>query len=68
MAAPSSQLMENLRWSRIVSVSDDGEVVLRLPDGQRLSVTIPQGSVSLVRRLAEIDGEIDHDPSRQRSE
>jgi hypothetical protein len=66
MAAPTYELAENLRWSRVVSVSDDGEVVLRLPDGQFLSVTIPQGSVPLVRRLAEIDGEIDRDSRHQR--
>jgi len=65
MAAPSSELMENLRWSRVVSVSDDGEVVLSLPDGQCLTVTIPHGSVRLVRRLAELDGEIDRDSRRR---
>jgi hypothetical protein len=44
-----------MRRSRVACVSDDGLVVLKLPDGQQLVVTIPRESVSMVRRLAAID-------------
>ena len=44
-----------MRRSRVACVSDDGLVVLRLPDGQQRLVTIPRESVSMVRRLAAID-------------
>jgi hypothetical protein len=53
--------VDDMRRSRVACVSDDGMVVLRLPDGRRRTVTIPRESVSLVRRLADIDRERDRE-------
>ena len=47
--------VEEMRRSRVACVSDDGLVVLKLPDGRQRIVTIPRESVTLVRRLAAID-------------
>jgi hypothetical protein len=51
--------VEDMRRSRVVCVAEDGLVVLRLPDGTSRIVTIPRESVTYVRRLADIDREID---------
>jgi hypothetical protein len=51
--------VDEMRRSRVACVSDDGLVVLSLPDGKRRVVTIPRESVSLVRRLAAIDRDRD---------
>jgi hypothetical protein len=48
-----------MRRSRVDCVSDDGLVVLLLPDGQRRIVAIPRESVAMVRRLAALDSERD---------
>ena len=61
MAAEESNWIEELRGSRIQSVTDDGVVVLLHTDGQQRSVTIPRESVSMVRRLGEMDREIDRE-------
>ncbi len=47
--------VDEMRRSRVACVSDDGLVVLRLPDGHQRIVAIPRESVSMVRRLAAID-------------
>ena len=51
--------VDEMRRSRVACVSDEGMVVLKLPDGQQRIVAIPRESVSLVRRLAAIDLERD---------
>ncbi len=51
--------VEETRRSKVQSVTEEGEVVLLLPDGQRRTVTIPLETVPLVRRLAALDREID---------
>jgi len=51
--------VDEMRRSRVACVSDDGLVVLKLPDGKQRIVTIPRESVSLVRRLAAIDRDRD---------
>ena len=51
--------IEEVQRSRVESVSDEGLVVLVLPDGQRRTTTIPPKSVPLVRRLAALDKELD---------
>ncbi len=54
-----SMRVEEMRRSRVACVSDDGLVVLKLPDGQQRIVAIPRESVTLIRRLAAIDSERD---------
>ena len=56
--------VEDVRSSRVEFVSDDGVVVLLLPDGQRLTTTIAPKSVPLVRRLAAINRDLDWEPHR----
>jgi len=57
MAAGKELRLEEVRRSRVELVSDDGVVVLLMPDGQRRTTTIPPSSVPLVRRLAALDQE-----------
>ena len=64
MATEESNWIEELRGSRIQSVTDDGAVVLLHPDGQQRIVTVPRESVPIVRRLAEMDREIDREARR----
>ena len=59
MAVERAMLVEEARRSRVEFVSDEGVVVLLLPNGQRRSTTIPSKSVPLVRRLAALDRELD---------
>jgi hypothetical protein len=59
MAAGKSLSVEERSKSRVEFVSDDGVVVLLLPDGQRRTTTIPPKSVALVRRLAALDRNLD---------
>jgi hypothetical protein len=49
---------------RVEYVSDDGMVVLLLPDGQRRTTTIPRRAVAGFRRLAALDREFDLDLAR----
>jgi hypothetical protein len=64
MAARMRLPVEVVRRSRVEFVSDEGIVVLLLPDGQRRTTTIPPRSVPLVRRLAALDKELDLEPAR----
>jgi hypothetical protein len=56
--------VEEMRRCRVEFVSDEGVVVLLLPDGQRRTTTISPRSVPLVRRLAALDKELDLEPHR----
>ncbi len=58
---------ELLQRSRVESVSDDGMMVLRSPDGQPCLVTIPRESVTLFRRLAAIQWTDEESLQRGRS-
>jgi hypothetical protein len=62
MATGKGLRVEDVRRSRVEFVSDDGVVVLLMPDGRRRTTTIPLRSVPLVRRLAALDQEIDLEP------
>ena len=64
MATEESNWIEELRGSRVRSVTDDGLVVLLHADGQQRTVTVPPESVPMVRRLAEMDREIDREARR----
>ena len=54
MAAERSIPAEELARGRVEFVSDDGVVVLVLPDGQRRAATVPPNMVGLIRRLVAI--------------
>ena len=59
MTVERTMLVEEARRSRVEFVSDEGVVVLLLPDGQWRSTAIPPKSVPLVRRLAALNRELD---------
>jgi len=59
MTVERAMLVEEARRSRVEFVSDEGVIVLLLPDGRRRSTVIPPKSVPLVRRLAALDCELD---------
>jgi hypothetical protein len=50
---------ERVQRGRVEFVSDSGVIVLQLEDGQRRTTTVHPRSVALVRRLAELDRELD---------
>ena len=64
MAAEGCLRVEGVRRCRVEFVSDEGIVVLLMPDGQRRTTTILPKSVPLVRRLAALDKELDLEPQR----
>ena len=55
MAAERSIPVEELARGHVEAVSDDGVVVLVLPDGQRRAATVPPNMVGLIRRLVAIN-------------
>jgi hypothetical protein len=58
------KIVDDMRRGRVHSVTDEGEVLLLMPDGKRRTVNIPLETVPLVRRLAALDREIDQDRRR----
>jgi hypothetical protein len=58
------RVVDDMRRGRVHSVTDEGEVVLLMPDGKKRTVTIPLETVPLVRRLAALDQEIDRERRR----
>jgi len=42
---------------RVESISDEGEVVVLFPDGDRCTITVQRGAVPKFRRLVEMDQE-----------
>ena len=64
MGAGAQLPVEDMRRCRVEFVSDEGVVVLLLPDGQRRTTSVPPRSVPLVRRLAALDKELDLEPHR----
>ena len=66
MAGEMRLLVEEMRHSRVAVVSEDGQVVLRFPDGTERTLSIPREAVKLVRRLAAIDRELDEKARRVR--
>jgi len=52
---------EQVQHGRVEFVSDDGVVVLLLENGERVTTSVAPRSVALVRRLAELDRELDLD-------
>ncbi len=54
MAAEQAIPVEEISRSRVEFVSDDGVVVLVMPDGQRRAANVPPNLVGLIRRLAAI--------------
>jgi hypothetical protein len=59
--------LNDMRRGRVQNVSDEGMVVLLLPDGKQRIVAIPLETVPLVRRLAALDRELDRDRVRRAS-
>ncbi len=64
MATEEANWIEELRGSRIQSVTDDGVVVLLHAEGRQRTLTVLRESVPMVRRLAEMDREIDREAQR----
>jgi hypothetical protein len=58
------RIVDDMKRGRVQSVSDEGEVMLLLPDGKKRTVNIPLETVPLVRRLAALDREIDQERRR----
>jgi len=44
---------------RVESISDEGEVVILFPDGDRCTITVPLDAVPKFRRLVEMDQELE---------
>jgi hypothetical protein len=58
------KIVDDMRRGRVQEISDDGEVLLLMPDGRRRTVTIPLETVPLVRRLAALDLELERERGR----
>ena len=55
------KIVDEIRRGQVRSVTDDGQVVLLMPDGRERTVIIPIEAVPLVKRLAALDREIDRE-------
>ncbi len=58
------RIVDDMRRGRVHSVTDEGEVLLLMPDGRKRTVSIPLETVPLVRRLAALDRELDREQRR----